>query len=478
LDLKKIKTYSFLAALSLVFSFIGSYVYFNVINPIEKIYYNEAKKSMTTSANELLLSQRMSKIFTSSTPTSFIDAAAISTPAVVYIKALSKISSSRGATALAAETGSGVFISSDGYIVTNYHVVSDAEKIEVMLNDNREYKAQFIGFDKNTDLALIKIEGQDFNHLVFGNSDSLQVGEWVIAVGNPFRLQSTVTAGIVSAKARNIDVFDMNGIESFIQTDAAVNAGNSGGALVNTRGELVGINTAIITKSGHYEGFSFAVPASIARKVVSDILQYGSVQRGWLGVNLESVDDTKAKALNLKEVTGVFLSTIIKDGAGYDAGLKSNDVIIALNGKSISGLPQFSEVLSTFNPGDKVSIEYIRVGIKHRTTATLRNQMNTTDIVPIRKDAILTDLGFELRDLDNSEKIKFKSEGSLVVSIYKNSKISNSKIEPGYIITKINGKRIKSANDVINVLSANPMKINLVGFYENYPGEFPYEINL
>jgi serine protease Do len=452
-------------------------LYFKVINPVDTIYYNEARKALNTSTNELMLSDRINKLFTSSTPTSFIEAAKRATPAVVFIKALSKIGSA-GSDSYSAETGSGVMISHDGYIVTNYHVVKESDNIEVMLNDNKLYKASVIGFDQNTDLALLKIEGEGFNFLVFGNSDSLQVGEWVMAVGNPFRLQSTVTAGIVSAKGRSIDVLDDNGIESFIQTDAAVNAGNSGGALVNTKGELVGINTAIMTKSGHYEGFSFAVPATIARKVVSDLLQYGSVQRGWLGVNLEAIDDEKAKALGLPEVAGVQLVTVVRNGAAYEAGLAEDDVITALNGRKVGSMPQFSEIIGTFKPGDKIIIEYIRNGKKDRVIAILRNQLNSTEIVPLRKDKALVELGFEIRDLDQKERLKYKSEGVYVVSIYKNSKIDQSKIEPGYIITKVNGKRIKSATDFIDYLETIPSKLSLIGFYENYPGEFPYEIQM
>jgi S1-C subfamily serine protease len=335
-----------------------------------------------------------------------------------------------------------------------------------------------IGFDKNTDLALLKIEGEGFEYLVFGNSDSLQVGEWVMAVGNPFRLQSSVTAGIVSAKGRNINILDDNGIESFIQTDAVVNPGNSGGALVNTKGELIGINTAIMTKSGHYEGYSFAVPSSIARKVVADIIQYGSVQRGWLGVNIESITDDIAKKLDLSEIAGVLISTVSRNGAAYDAGLQENDVLVGINGKKINGLPQFSEVMSIYKPGDKVALEYIRMGRKESVNATLRNQLNSEEVVPVRKDKSIIDIGFELRDLDTSEKMKYKTEGAFVVTTYKNSKIDDAKIEPGYIITKINGKRIKNAKEIVDYIETAPSRLNFIGFYENYPGEFPYQIDL
>jgi serine protease Do len=371
-----------------------------------------------------------------------------------------------------------VIISSDGFIVTNNHVINGGEIVEVMLNDNREYKAKIVGTDINTDLALIKIEATELDYLVFGNSDSLQVGEWVMAIGNPFKLQSTVTAGIVSAKGRNINILENQGIESFIQTDAAVNAGNSGGALVNTKGELVGINTAIMTTTGNYEGFSFAVPCNLAKKVVNDIRQYGFVQRGWLGVELENIDDSRAKKLSIPEVAGVYVSLVTKDGAAFDAGIQSGDVITIINNYKIQSLPQFMELIGTFKPGDKVRLQFIRNGKKSVAVAVLRNQLNSTDLVAVRKDKILTDLGFELRDQDSYEKSKNKTDGVVVISVYRNTKIDRAKIEPGFIITKANGKKIENVNELLLVLSTLPGKLQLIGFYENYPGEFPYEINM
>lgn len=257
----------FYASLCTASAMLGVGIYAGLINPIQKVYIEESRKAIQAAEHQLLFSGKMDRFFRSSAPTDFIQAAKNSQQAVVFIRSLINIKD--GALmgeSLSSETGSGVIISPDGYIVTNHHVVKDADEVDVMLNDNREYKAQVIGNDPNTDLALIKIEAENLRFLIFGNSDSLQVGEWVMAVGNPFRLQSTVTAGIVSAKGRNINILENQGIESFIQTDAAVNPGNSGGALVNTKGELVGINTAIMTMSGNYEGFSFAVPANLAKK--------------------------------------------------------------------------------------------------------------------------------------------------------------------------------------------------------------------
>ncbi len=463
----------------MVSAFLGVLIYALFINPVQKIYLEESKKAMHAAEHELLFSNKLGRMFRSSTPNDFINAAKNSRQAVVFVRSKRKMNDQNLlADAYNAETGSGVIISSDGYIITNNHVINGGEVVEVMLNDNREYQAKIIGTDINTDLALIKIEATELDYLVFGNSDSLQVGEWVMAVGNPFRLQSTVTAGIVSAKGRNINILENQGIESFIQTDAAVNAGNSGGALVNTKGELVGINTAIMTTTGNYEGFSFAVPCNLAKKVVNDIRQYGFVQRGWLGVELENIDDNRAKKLSIPEVAGVYVSLVTKGGAAFDAGIQSGDVITVINNYKIQSLPQFMELIGTFKPGDKVRLEFIRNGRKSVVVAVLRNQLNSTDLVAVRKDKILTDLGFELRDQDSFEKSKNKADGVVVISVYRKSKIDRAKIEPGFIITKANGKKIENVNQLLLVLAALPKKLQLIGFYENYPGEFPYEIEM
>ena len=253
-----------------------------------------------------------------------IMAANTSKTAVVFIESQSlRPAGYFGRRQAEASTGSGVIISEDGYIATNHHVIDGGQKITVLIEDGREYDAKLIGSDPSTDLALLKVEADALPHLTFGDSDSLMVGEWVMAIGNPFRLYSTVTAGIVSAKSRNINILDESGIESFIQTDAAVNPGNSGGALVNTRGQLMGINTAILTFSGQYEGFSFAVPANIAKKVLEDIRQFGSTQRGWLGVVIRPVDASLAKAAGLEEVAGVIIESVNESSAADQAGLKA-----------------------------------------------------------------------------------------------------------------------------------------------------------
>jgi serine protease Do len=269
------------------------------------------RRVVQVAENDILFSRRFLELGKSAVPSDFIAASEISRKAVVFIKTDAKNATSQNSSPFSLTSGSGVILTNDGYIVTNYHVIKDASKIEITLNDNRVFNGKIIGSDANTDLALLKITAENIDFLTFGNSDSLQVGEWVMAVGNPFRLQSTVTAGIVSAKARNINMLESQGIESFIQTDAAVNPGNSGGALTNTRGELVGICTAIESNSGNYEGFSFAIPSNLVRKVVSDLRTYGVVQWGWLGIEVQNITDPLAKQYHLPEVSGVLVERVI-----------------------------------------------------------------------------------------------------------------------------------------------------------------------
>ena len=324
-------------------------------------------------------------------------------------------------------------------------------------------------------MAVLKIEADQMPYMLFGNSDSLQVGEWVLAVGNPFRLQSTVTAGIVSAKGRNIDVFeDRSGIESFIQTDAAVNPGNSGGALINTKGELIGINTAIMTSSGQYEGFSFAVPSNLARKVVTDLMEYGAVQRGWMGVEISSVTNQLAEERRLPSVAGVYITIVNRGSAAHDAGLTGGDVILSVDNVNTNTLSQFMEQIGRHRPGDKINVSYVRNGFIENTEVTLKNKLNSTDFVAVRKDKVLIDLGFELRDLSSSELSKNTTDGVMVVSVYQNSIVGKANVEPGYIITKINNIEVTDVRKLVEYLTNHTGEIMLEGYYENYPGLFPY----
>lgn len=260
-------------------------------------------------------------------------------------------------------SGSGVIISSDGYVVTNKHVINEAEEIEVVLNDKRSYTAQLLGTDPSTDLALLKIKGENLKFLSFGNSDDIKVGEWVLAVGNPFNLNSTVTAGIVSAKARSINILNRgNGIESFIQTDAAINPGNSGGALVTTHGDLIGINTAIQSNTGSYTGYGFAIPSNMVQKVVSDLKNYGEVRRAYIGINIADINQDIAQELNIDGVEGVLITNVLRDGAARKAGLERYDVIISINGTSVNSVSQLHEQVIQFNPGDVINCQIKRQG--------------------------------------------------------------------------------------------------------------------
>ena len=412
-------------------------------------------------------------------PSDFIKAAESSKRSVVFVRALSLTERSTVFNKVYnSSSGSGVLISRDGYIVTNKHVIEGADKVEIILNDKREYLAEVMGTDIATDLAVVKIEIDDAPFLPFGDSDALQIGEWVLAVGNPFKLSSTVTAGIVSAKARSIDVMGSEGIESFIQTDAAVNPGNSGGALINTQGQLVGINTAILTKSGGYEGFSFAVPINLARKVIADIQEYGAVQRGWMGVHVNDVDAAIAADIQLKQISGVLLSGFTQSSAAKQAGMVIGDVITGINSIEVSSVPEFMEQIGRYRPGDAIEVTFLRDNASKVAVITLKNNINGTDYIGIRKDKILTSLGFELRDMDSDEKALLELQGAYVVSVYQNSIVGKTNLEPGFIVTIANGQVIASAQSLVDFLESAEGTIILEGFYENYPGRYPYTFEM
>lgn len=278
--------------------------------------------------------------------------------------------------------GSGVIISADGYIVTNNHVVEQAESITVTLNNKREYVAKVIGTDPQTDLALIKIDCDNLPYLTFGNSDQVRIGEWVLAVGNPFNLTSTVTAGIVSAKARNLSILGENSaVESFIQTDAAVNQGNSGGALVNAKGELIGINSAIASGNGYYTGYSFAIPSNIAKKITFDLKNYGFVQRAYLGLYMMEIDSHSADELGLTEVKGIVITGIIPSGAGEIADLRANDILLSIDGKPVNSVSEFREIIAQHSPGDTIHTVFLRNNVELSADVTLLNNIGNTEIL-------------------------------------------------------------------------------------------------
>jgi len=343
--------------------------------------------------------------------------------------------------------GSGVLISTDGYIVTNNHVVGGADEIEVKLNDNREFKGRIIGTDETTDLALIKIEGKDLPALPIGNSDELKLGQWVLAVGNPFNLTSTVTAGIVSAKARSLGA---NGIESFIQTDAAINAGNSGGALVNERGELVGINAMIYSQTGSYAGYGFAIPTTIMNKVVADLKVYGTVQRAILGVQgtdvLNYVDSEKAKGneVDLGVQTGVYVDRVTDASAAQDAGLEKGDVITKLDGKKVDKMSELQEAIAQHRPGDKVTVTYMRNKKSHTANVTLRNSQGNTKVM---EEVDMDDMGVQLKPVSDEEKQRLNITYGLTVNAIKNGKMKEAGVVKGAIIMQVNDQKMETVEN-------------------------------
>lgn len=351
--------------------------------------------------------------------------------------------------------GSGVILSADGYIVTNNHVVEGAEMLEVTLNDNRSYNATVIGTDPSTDLALIKIDADSLHVIPIGDSENLKVGEWVLAVGNPFGFTSTVTTGIVSAKGRNISSITRSGstgIESYIQTDAAVNPGNSGGALVNLAGELVGINTAIYSQTGNFAGYSFAVPTSIVKKVVTDIKQYGTVQRAFLGVMFSELTPQLAKEKNITATSsGLYVGEVQDHSAAMEAGLKEGDVIVAINGNATTTTGQLQEAMAKLRPGDKAKVTFYRDNKKETVTVTLRNNQGNTNVT---KAGTVMDLGCAFKPITNETRRQLGISSGVQVSGLKEGRFKKSGIKDGFIITDINNSRVSTAEDVEKIYDA------------------------
>ena len=349
-------------------------------------------------------------------------------------------------------SGSGVIISNDGYIVTNNHVVADADELTVTLNDNKEYSARIIGTDKTTDLALIKIDGKNLPAITIANSEDIKVGEWVLAVGNPFNLTNTVTAGIVSAKGRSLY---QNGVESFIQTDAAINPGNSGGALVNTRGELIGINAMLYSQTGSFSGYGFAIPTSIMNKVVDDLKKYGTVQRAVIGIqgsdvkNYVDAQKDQGKDIDLGTMEGIYVAKVTEESAAEEAGLKEGDVITAIDGKEVNKMADLQEYLAKKRPGDKVSISYLRDKKKSTKTVTLKNEQGNTQVV---KKADLDVLGGNFRAITDNQKQQFNLGYGLEVLKVNAGKLKNAGITKGFIIQRVNDSAIKTIDDLQNVV--------------------------
>ncbi|HRN41505.1 MAG TPA: Do family serine endopeptidase [Vicingus sp.] len=479
-SVKQFSSMLFVALLSGIFSV---FIYQKLVNP-STITVVENK----TPTNQGVLTNLNIK---DGSLTNFEYAAEVSTNAVVHIKTESVYQqqidplyeffygrSFKQQPQVVQGAGSGVILSADGYIVTNNHVIDRTSTINVTLNNKKTYQAELIGTDPSTDLALLKIDANGLPSVSFGNSNELNVGQWVLAVGNPFNLTSTVTAGIISAKARNINILSGNNsnglppIESFIQTDAAVNPGNSGGALVNANGELIGINTAIQSNTGSYTGYSFAIPSNIVQKVVNDLKEYGTVQRAFIGVSIQNIDENVAKELNLKDLTGVYVNSVTKNGSAAKSGIKSGDIIKKVGNKTVADVPELQEQISQFRPGDKVNITIYRDEKEMEIPVTLKNLNGEEDLISYEENKIHRLLGARLGDLDSKTKKELNIENGIKVEEVFAGKMRSVGIREGFIITKINQTPVKNVKEFTNTLSSLKGGVLIEGFYENGKREF------
>jgi serine protease Do len=377
-------------------------------------------------------------------------------------------------------SGSGVIINSSGYIITNNHVINGADEIEVSLPDNEVYKAKVIGSDPSTDLAVLQIKKEGLKSIPIGNSDEVEVGEWVLAVGNPFDLNSTVTAGIVSAKGRNINIInDKSAIEAFIQTDAAINPGNSGGALVNLKGELIGINTAIASPTGTYAGYGFAIPANIVGKVVADIMKYGMVQRAYLGVIIREIDGNFADKNNLNRYEGAYVDSLMEKGAAAVAGIKEGDVITGIDGKSVKRTSDVLEQIGRHRPGDQIRVAVDRKGKELTFDIVLADQRGEKKITNREEQSVLDILGASFETLDEKTARKLGIEGGVKVIELRNGILKNqTAMKEGFIITGVNNKKVTSVDQIKKELENLKGGAMISGIYENYPGEIYYAFGI
>jgi len=377
-------------------------------------------------------------------------------------------------------SGSGVFVSGDGYIVTNNHVIDGADEVTVTLHNKKQYKAKVLATDVNTDLAVVKIEGSGFPYLLYGNSDEVKVGQWVLAIGYPLTLETTVTAGIVSAKFRFLGINqrkagrNANVVESFIQTDAAVNQGNSGGALVNTSGQLIGINAAIASPTGSYAGYSYAIPVNIVKKVIDDLIKFGTVQRAFLGIRPEANGDEGTDS-QIKEGDGVVVGEVMTNSAAEEAGLKKGDKIIKLENKSVTTWAELVGTVASYRPGQKLAVTYLRAGKESTTTLTLKNSSGNTEIV---KTSALDKLGAEFETLSSAKAKEYGVEGGVSVKSLTDGLIADqTTIKKGFIIVRAGGKAVKTVDDLKLAIVNAGNSIIIEGIYPGYEGVYQYAIN-
>lgn len=418
---------------------------------------------------------------TATTPANFNKAAEAAMPAVVHIKSLQAVKGNaqryyeffglkpqRYGNRQQMSSGSGVILSTDGYIVTNNHVIENADELTVTLYDNRSFKAKVIGTDPSTDLGLIKIEADELPFVSVANSDNAQVGDWVLAVGNPFSLASTATAGIVSAIGRDLEIIeDRMAIESFIQTDAAVNPGNSGGALVNLEGELIGVNTAIASPTGAYAGYAFAVPANIVRKVVIDLKEYGRVQRGFLGIiNAESLNSDVARQKGVDRTEGVYVNEVADNGGAVKAGIRAGDVIISIDGIQVKNDAKMVELIGRNRPGDQIEVVVDRRGTTKSFNVVLTDVYGKTELAAAGRSEALNDLGIQLEDIDpNTLQQIGLDRGVQVKSLYAGKFKQQTEMEEGFIITSVNGRSISDARDIVSTIENTNGPLTLKGVY-------------
>lgn len=391
-------------------------------------------------------------------------------------------------------TGSGVIITGDGYIVTNNHVIESATDIEVTLSDKTKLKAKLVGTDPSTDIAVIKVESKNLPSITFGDSDGLRVGEWVVAVGNPFNLESTVTAGIVSAKGRGLGIIGSSqnrqrgrgqeapqfndAIESFIQTDAVVNPGNSGGALVNLKGELVGINTAIASPTGSFAGYAFAVPSAIVKKVSTDLIKFGNAQRGYLGIVMQEVDNKLAEEKDLKVSQGILVRELAENSsAAGEAGIKPGDVIVKINGKKIASTPELTQTVGLLRPGDKVAVTVNRDGKERDFNVTLKNRDGGSGVIKKEESAVaLESLGAQFTNLNDAEKKKLERhniKGGVKITEVQGGKLARVGVGPGFIVTKVNGKPVTTVKELEKELAD---KVDSMVQFEGLELDAPYDV--
>lgn len=494
--------------LTLLTAFVGGAVALGVYKLAENKYADNM--SLEDKQKVFFASNKSTATVSSAGAVDFTQAAADVTPAVVYIRTTYASKNTGGGAQQDAfeqmfgqmfgqrmrpqgpqkASGSGVIISPDGYIVTNNHVVAKADKIEIVTNDHRQFEAKIIGTDPNTDLALIKIEATNLPIVKLGNSDAVRVGEWVLAVGNPFKLNSTVTAGIVSAKGRNIGIIGRGGdddsdspfpvrqqeptlnrgIESFIQTDAAINPGNSGGALVNTAGELIGINAAIASHTGSYEGYGFAIPINLAKKVLNDIKKYGAVKRGYLGVTFADLSDPDAaKSVKSDKTNGLYVSGLVKGGGAEQAGIKEGDIITKVEGNTVYESSDLQERVARLQPGDKINITILRAGSEKNYAVTLKEDAPAERTAAVSKSAaeLFNKLGASFQPLNAAQKAKFRvNAGVLVTQVRRGGMFDDTDIPVGSVITSINKQSINSIADMDKAITnLKNGRLVITGFY-------------